>query len=108
MPLGMTAAPTPESAQPQAGHLVLMYGGDRSLLIRGVADFLAQGLRRGERTVVIAGDAHRSGFVERLGLLDARPHGAIADGRLVILDAHETLARFMVDGQPDWALFEQS
>ncbi|MEA2718935.1 MAG: hypothetical protein QOJ39_799 [Candidatus Eremiobacteraeota bacterium] len=90
-----------------ADHLVLMYGCDSSALTRGVAAYLADGLRRGEAEVVIATRSHADAFVAELERLHADPHAALRDGRLAVFDAHETLARFMVDGQPDWILFEQ-
>ncbi|MDB5072133.1 MAG: sensor histidine kinase [Candidatus Eremiobacteraeota bacterium] len=110
MLLGMhsSAAPEGPTEDPHAGHFVLMYGCDQQPLVRGVAHYLAEGLERGESAVVIATRLHADAFVARLGALGARPYAAIADGRLVIHDAEETLARFVVDGQPDWNAFEQS
>lgn len=110
MHLGMHGSAVPEgfTGDPHEGHVVLMYGCDPQPLVRGVADYLAEGLGRGESTAVIATRLHADAFVARLGALGARPYAAIADGRLVIHDAVETLARFMVDGQPDWNAFERS
>jgi hypothetical protein len=106
--MNCSAAPEGSTEDSHAGHFVLMYGCDPQPLVRGVGDYLAEGLGRGESVVVIATRRHADAFVAQLGALGARPYAAIADGRLVIHDAEETLARFMVDGQPDWNAFEQS
>jgi uncharacterized protein Usg len=70
---------------------------DPAALAESVAQYLAAGLRAGEAAIVIARPEHTARFLEKLG---ARP----AD-QLVLLDAEETLARFMVDGMPQWNRF---
>jgi hypothetical protein len=80
-----------------------MYGSDPAPLVRSVGRYLADGLAAGEGAVVIAAESHRDAFLDELGALGA---GAVRDGRLIVLDAHETMARFVVDGQPDRELFE--
>jgi hypothetical protein len=91
---------------PHAGHLVQMYGKDTAPLVRSVGRYLADGLAAGEGAVVIAAAAHRDAFLAELVALGADPGASAAAGRLVVLDAHETMARFVVDGQPDRELFE--
>jgi hypothetical protein len=91
---------------PHAGHLVQMYGSDPLPLVRSVGRYLAEALNGSEGAVVIATAAHRDAFLAELETLGQDSGPALADGRLVVLDAHETLARFMVDGQPDAVLFE--
>jgi DcmR-like sensory protein len=90
-----------------AEHLVQLYGGDDQLLTGHVVRYLLEGLERGDGLLVIATPAHREAIVHDMGAEDAGTEAAIRGGRLVLLDASETLDRFMVDGQPDWALFEQ-
>jgi hypothetical protein len=90
-----------------AEHLVQLYGGDDQLLIGHVVRYLLEGLKRGDGLLVIASPAHREAIGHHMGAEDAGTAAAIRGGRLVLLDASETLDRFMVDGQPDWALFEQ-
>ncbi|HWT05752.1 MAG TPA: MEDS domain-containing protein [Xanthomonadales bacterium] len=91
---------------PHAGHLVQMYGKDPAPLVRSVGRYLADGLVAGEGAVVIATVPHRDAFLDELNALGADPAAAVAAGRLAVLDAHETMARFIVDGQPDRELFE--
>src|SRR5687768_2304594 len=83
-------------------HAVQFYESD-AFLVTTVASFLTPGLRNDERMVVIATPEHRQAFVAHL------PHPeverALEDGRLMMLDARQSLARFMVGGMPDPDLF---
>jgi hypothetical protein len=83
-----------------------MYGTDPLPLVRSVGRYVADGLAGGEGAVVIATAAHRDAFVEELRNVHAGADAALGDGRLVVLDAHETMGRFIVDGQPSGELFE--
>jgi hypothetical protein len=83
-----------------------MYGKDPAPLVRSVGRYLADGLSAGQGAVVIATESHRDAFVAELDARGADSAAALRDGRLVVLDAHETMARFIVDGQPDRELFE--
>ena len=83
-----------------------MYGTDPAPLVRSVGRYLADGLAAGEGAVIIATGAHREPFFAELVALGADPGAASAAGRLVVLDADETMARFVVNGQPDRELFE--
>ncbi|MEA2786399.1 MAG: hypothetical protein QOF71_2503 [Candidatus Eremiobacteraeota bacterium] len=91
---------------PHAAHLVQLYGADPAPLVRSVGRYLADGLAAGEGAVVITTGPHCDAFLAELRALGADPAAAAAAGRLVVLDAHETMARFVVDGQPDRELFE--
>jgi hypothetical protein len=74
-------------------------------LIDVATDTFRPALRRGEPVLIIATPEHRDAFTAALGgLADA----AVADGRLTLLDAQETLAEFMVHGLPDVERFESS
>lgn len=82
-------------------HVVQLYGNDDQLLIRNVSRYLAEGLRRGDGLVVIATPEHTRGIVRHLvegssgAALDAIDHG-----RLVLLDAAETLEWMLIDEAP--------
>jgi DcmR-like sensory protein len=93
--------------QPEAEeHFVQLYGKDDRRLIRNVSRYLSEGLRRGDGLLVIATAEHRGSMVRQLA--GERTYTrAILEGRLVFLDAEATLARFMVDGEPDQARFER-
>ena len=88
-------------------HAVQFYGTDERLFSTAAA-FLAEGLIVGEPALIIASTAHREGM---LGQLDARlihVDSARKRGDLLVLDADEMLALFMVDGAPDPGLFDSN
>ena len=91
------------SSSPADGHHLVHFYEDEGVLFDVVARFLGAGLDAGDRLVVIATPEHREAFVRAL---HARPvERAITEGQLVLVDARETLARFMVGGRPDRARF---
>jgi DcmR-like sensory protein len=97
-----------EPVEPRANHLVHFYGEDDSLLARSVAEYLWQGLNRGEELLVVATPDHCGAFAEQLSELGADPSAAVRERRLVFLDAQQTLAGIMVGEQPDWQRFDDS
>jgi signal transduction histidine kinase len=89
----------------QANHIVQFYEDD-GFLVENVAHFLGAGLAAGEPTVVIATEAHRRAFTQRLKLNAFDVEQACATRTLILLDARTTLARFMVGHMPDWIRFQ--
>jgi signal transduction histidine kinase/BarA-like signal transduction histidine kinase len=83
-----------------SGHVVQFYEHDAFLYER-VSDFMGTGLHRTDSAVLIATQAHRDGIVARLEARGIDVPRLSAAGRLVSLDARETLASFLVDGWPD-------
>jgi PAS domain S-box-containing protein len=88
-------------------HAVQFYTTD-TFLSAAVTRFVAEGARAGEPAVIIATPDHRDGFVRGLTAAGIDVSRMIADESLVLLDAQETLATFMVDGAPRWELFDAS
>jgi hypothetical protein len=88
-----------------ASHLVQLYGGE-SVLVRNVAGFLKEGAAWGDAMIVIATPSHRRLFAERLKEEGVDADALAGAGRLVLLDAQETLSRLMVDGRPDAVRFQ--
>ena len=80
-------------------HIVQTYQ-DPAFLAEAVAEYLGTGLRRGEAAIIIARPQHSEAFLAKLA-------GAGEPGQLVVLDAEQTLARFMVDGMPQWNAFRE-
>lgn len=76
-------------------------------LARTVGLYLAGGLRVGGAAIVIATEAHRQAFGLELDAAGIDLPKAVADRRLVLLDAAETLARFMPDDQIDAKAFRE-
>ena len=90
---------------PPHAHLVQLYDTDDRALIENVGRYVCESLQRGGGAIIIATPEHRTAFAREVAQLDAAANEAVAAGRFVLLDAEETLARFMVDGQPDWERF---
>lgn len=87
-----------------AEHVVRFYADDLSYfdaLHRSVEDLL----KAGDAAVIIATEAHRDGLASRLKAASQDLACAIEDGRCDLLDAGETLSRFMLDGMPDPVAF---
>jgi PAS domain S-box-containing protein len=95
------AAPT-ATASPR---LVQFYDDDETLAAT-VARFVAEGLSAEEVITTVATADHTRAIDRRLRVEGVDVDSARASGRLLSLDAHETLARFMRDGEPDAQLFE--
>ena len=94
--------------RPEPGqHVVQLYGRDDQLLTRHVGQYLAEGLKRDDGLLLIATRAHTETIVRALEEEGGEYAAATADGRLLVLDAEATLARFMVDGEPSWERFDE-
>ena len=91
-----------QSRETQTGafHAVKFYGSQESLC-RLVAEFLAEGLITQQPALIIATPEHRTGVVNELRTRHFDIDGLVKSGDLVVLDAAELLASFMVDGMPD-------
>jgi signal transduction histidine kinase len=85
-------------------HVVQFYENDH-FLSAAVADFLATGLTTGQPIVAIATHDHREAFSVRLRARGLDIDAAVGSGQAVFLDAHATLASFMINGKPDPARF---
>jgi hypothetical protein len=90
------------------GHLVQMYEANDQLLVHNVGRYLAEGLRRGQGVLMGVTPAHRTAFFAELERLGADPGAAERSGHLTVLDASETLSRFMVGGYPNAQRFEST
>jgi len=90
------------------GHAVQFYGGNELSLVRNVGLCLWEGLEQRSGVLVIATEDHTEAFQNELRRLGASVDTIVREGRLVFLNAHETLARFIVDGYPDWSRFEKT
>jgi hypothetical protein len=88
------------------GHLVQFYEHDGELTDQ-VAGYLLGALGTGGSAVVIATPAHRRAIETRLAGAHADLAAAARDGRYLTLDAGETLATLMPDGQLDPGRFER-
>ncbi|HXX66503.1 MAG TPA: ATP-binding protein [Polyangiaceae bacterium] len=85
----------------QPSHFVKFYEEEQTLL-DAVAEFLASGLRAGDRMLVVATPEHRDAFARRL---ERKAAPAASPDQITWLDAQETLSKLMVGGAPDRARF---
>ena len=85
-------------------HTVQFYESDR-YLAETVVDFFATGLLNGQRCVAIATVDHRAEFASGLHAKGFDVDRACSNGQLVLLDADELLAAFMVGSLPDASRF---
>jgi DNA-binding NarL/FixJ family response regulator len=79
---------------PPARHEVQFYSGD-ALLLEGFADFAATQLQAGKAVIMAATEPHRAGVLQRLNARSVAVDQAIASGTLIVLDAMDTLSKFM-------------
>jgi PAS domain S-box-containing protein len=85
-------------------HLVQFYE-EGAFIADSVGGLLARALQQGRGAVVIATKRQRDAIERTLKQKGVAVEAAAAQGQYVSLDAAETLSRFMVNGQPDAALF---
>jgi signal transduction histidine kinase len=90
------------SQPPRHSHAVQFYE-EPEFLFDTVGRFLGAGLDAGDRLIVIASAAHRAGFLRCLG--ETQAEKAMQSGQLTLVDARDTLAKFMIDDMPDPDLF---
>jgi anti-sigma regulatory factor (Ser/Thr protein kinase) len=86
------------------GHIVQFYESDEQL-IRTAGGYFVDGLRA-EQVVVIATRPHRQSFETAIAEAGIDVDEARASGRLIMLDASDTLDQLLVDGWPDGARFD--
>ena len=95
-----------EATPARSDHSVQFYE-DESFLLETVARFLGAGLVADEPVVVIATEPHRHAFHDTLVAKGFDVGRAMAAGRMIFLDARETLDSFMIDGMPDRERFDE-
>src|SRR4051812_46053771 len=87
-------------------HVVQFYEQD-SFLIAKLSEYLIEGFERGETGIVIATPEHRQALTRSLNEAGLKPESLELKGRLLLLDARETLSAFMRDDVPDEPLFQK-
>ncbi|HUQ70200.1 MAG TPA: MEDS domain-containing protein [Planctomycetaceae bacterium] len=87
-------------------HLVQFYSDDVAFL-DSLEGFVAGGIKAGDAVIVIATPSHHDALEERLAAQGVDLDTAIARMEYFPLDAEITLSRFMVNGWPDEARFNQ-
>ena len=95
------------ATKPGPFHAVKFYENPASLC-RIVAEFLGAGLNAGQPSLVIGTPRHRAGIQAELAIWGVNPARLQSTGDLLMLDADETLASFMVKGMPDAQRFART
>ena len=93
---------TPEPAV----HAVQFYDNE-SRLCSTVAEFLREGLEQGHPAIVIATGFHSAKIARELAARHVDVDAVKRVGDLIVLDAEDTLATFMVEDAPDSRLFHR-
>jgi len=88
-------------------HAVRFYEDDTSLC-RIVSGFVAEGLALDQPALVIATQPHLDAILKNLTAAAIDVDRLKKSGELLLLDARQTLATFMVNGQPDPDFFKAS
>ncbi|WP_051471272.1 diguanylate cyclase domain-containing protein [Patulibacter minatonensis] len=88
-------------------HRVEFYETD-AFLTRTVVEFATPALSTGDAVVLVATAEHRAGFTEALSVAGVDVAAAIAEDRLIVLDADATLRAFMVGRAPDRRRFRRT
>ncbi|RPH37575.1 MAG: hypothetical protein EHM91_14875 [Planctomycetota bacterium] len=90
-----------EASQPKQHILQLYLCRDEAFFGRAVALFAASGLKKQEGVILVSTKAHWSTLSPLLESHGIDVPAAQARGQLSIVDAEDTLPRFMVNGMPD-------
>jgi signal transduction histidine kinase/ActR/RegA family two-component response regulator len=96
----------PDGGRASSSHLVQFYEND-AYLVDSVSPVIGKGLEDGEGAIIIATRSHCEGLAERLKNRGLDIPALCRDGRLLILDASETLARISLDDYLNSARFDE-
>lgn len=94
-------------ANPEPDHAVHFYPLDDDLL-KSLTDYFSVGLKKGETCIAIATPTHLASLNALLRTNGINVSEAITSGQYIMLDAAETLAEFMDNGNPDYQKFLSS
>lgn len=101
-------ADAPTDSRIHAHHHAVQFYGDEKALSKTIAGFLIEGLVASQPTVIIATPSHAAKILDQLAERHIDVSRARQLGDLAVLDADETLSRFMSKGMPDPALFRRT
>jgi PAS domain S-box-containing protein len=90
--------------KPHLWHSVLFYK-QESVLLEELSRLVRKSLMAGNAAIVVATQAHREDLAKRLEASGFATVGATEQGRYVVMDAAETLSKFMVNEELDAGLF---
>jgi KaiC/GvpD/RAD55 family RecA-like ATPase len=92
-------------AEPLSGEHIAQLYSHETVLVESLRMFTTHGLTRGEAVLLVLVSSHRDLLLRHLKADGVDVDGLQRDGQLLLLDASELLASFMLDGMPDKTLF---
>ena len=87
------------------GHIVQLYQDD-DFYGEAISHFAAEGLVRGESIILVATKPHWENISRRLRAKGLDLEGLFRHGQLTLLDADDTLPKFMAGNDPDGSIFK--
>jgi PAS domain S-box-containing protein len=90
--------------RPSGEHIAQLYSHE-TVLIESLRMFTTRGLSRGEAVLLVLTPSHRGPLLQHLKAEGVDVDGLQRTGQLLLLDAAELLASFMLDGMPDATFF---
>jgi hypothetical protein len=96
---GLLAEPGPD------GHIVQLYQ-DEEFYGEAISHFAAEGLVRGESIILVATKPNWKNISACLSAKGYQPDELFARGQLTLLDADETLPKFMRGNEPEGSIFK--
>jgi hypothetical protein len=87
-------------------HFVQIYSSEEQI-IEAVTGYFVNGIRFHDACILIGTAEHNREIEKLIRPIEPDIDAAIADGSFMILDAHETLSAFTVNGKLDKRLFEK-
>jgi len=95
-------------ARPLDGNHIAQLYQDDEFLVEALSHFVGSGLAQGDGVVVMATAEHWAACLRQLQSRDVALQEAESCGQLAVLDASDTLSRFMAAGMPDWKRFQDT
>jgi hypothetical protein len=96
------------SSQPSGHFHAVRFYEDSESLARMVATFIAEGLIAGQPAIIIGTPDHRAAILNKLAAMALAIEKLEQKGDLLVMDARELLAAFMVDAMPSAERFEST
>jgi PAS domain S-box-containing protein len=96
-----------QAAKASDAHTVQFYAEDAALM-DGLSGHIGEALEEGNAALVLATPEHREALTNRLRERGLDIAQVMAEGRYVLLDAAETLSKFVLEGWPDPIRFEEA
>lgn len=96
----------PLLARPREGHHIAHLYQDDEFLVEALSHFVRTGLAQGEGVAVFVTSGHWDACVRKLAAHKISLRDAELRGQLVFMDAGMALSVLMVEGMPDWKVFQ--